>query len=429
MKAKLLLAVVVASFVPLAVYAHDCSGGADGGMDATGNQCNREIAATPTSSRNEPFFGGQHATSGHDFHRTRLAQQSADGLRKPPSTAAGGSLAPARLTVLYDAFGRDPALQKDWGYSALIEVAGRCILFDTGNNADVLAKNTQARGVDLSKVDFVVMSHRHGDHMGGMAHLLSVNPRVLIYAPKEGFGVYGFDLPSAFYRKDDALPPEQRYYDGKPPDVMRFGAAWPGANIRLVDKTTQIAPGVHLIALVSDKPGTLELRELSLAIDTPDGMIVVVGCSHPGIDNIVKAAAAINPRIHFVGGGFHLVVAKDPEIDSIVEVLRDTYKIAHVAPGHCTGEPTFAALKKAFGDRCLYAGLGTTIELRSTARTLGASDATALAALSATDLQSYRALHAVSGERGRRLFADLRASSAPDGAYLARVATSLAGCC
>ena len=347
----------------------------------------------------------------------------------PTSSAAAAATAPARLTVLYDAFGRDPALQKDWGYAALIEVAGRRILFDTGNNADVLANNTRARGVDLSKVDFVVMSHRHGDHMGGMAHLLSVNPRVLIYAPKEGFGVYGFDLPSAFYRKDETLPPEQRYYDGKPPDVMRFGAAWPGANIQLVDKTTQIAPGIHLIALVSDKPGTLELRELSLAIDTPDGMIVVVGCSHPGIDNIVKAAAAINPRIHFVGGGFHLVVAKDPEIDSTVAALRDTYKVAHVAPGHCTGEPTFAALKKAFGGRHLYAGLGTTIELGATPRALGASDATAPAALSTTELQSYRGLYAVSGERRRRLFADLRPSSTPEGAYLARAAMSLAGCC
>jgi 7,8-dihydropterin-6-yl-methyl-4-(beta-D-ribofuranosyl)aminobenzene 5'-phosphate synthase len=66
--------------------------------------------------------------------------------------------------------------------------------------------------------------------MGGLAYLLSVNPKVKIYAPKEGFGVYGGDLPSTFYRKDTALPPEQRYYDGTPPDLLRFGAAWPGAS-------------------------------------------------------------------------------------------------------------------------------------------------------------------------------------------------------
>jgi hypothetical protein len=67
-----------------------------------------------------------------------------------------------------------------------------------------------AKGVDLARLDFVVMSHRHGDHMGGMSYLLSVNPKVRIYAPKEGFGVYGADLPSTFYRKDESLPAEQR---------------------------------------------------------------------------------------------------------------------------------------------------------------------------------------------------------------------------
>ena len=75
-----------------------------------------------------------------------------------------------------------------------------------------------------------------------------------ICAPKEGFGVYGADLPSTFYRKDASLPPEQRYYDGAPPDIMRFGSAWQGANFQLVDRSTEIAPDMHLIALVSDTP-------------------------------------------------------------------------------------------------------------------------------------------------------------------------------
>ena len=279
----------------------------------------------------------------------------------PQPSAARADANTSQITVLYDAFGKPSAMQKDWGYAALIEYAGKRILFDTGNNGDILAQNAAAKGIDLSKLDFVVMSHRHGDHMGGLAYLLSVNPKVKIYAPKEGFGVYGSDLPSTFYRKDTSLPPEQRYYDGAPPDVMRFGAAWPAANFQLVDKNVEIAPGIHLIALVSDKPGTLELRELSLALNTPDGMVIVVGCSHPGIDKIVDAAAKINPRIHLVAGGFHLVVSKDDEIEKTVSGLLDTYKVAYVAPGHCTGEPTFAALRKAFGVRYLYAGLGTTL--------------------------------------------------------------------
>ena len=73
--------------------------------------------------------------------------------------------------MLYDAFGRDPALQKDWGYAAILETGGKRILFDTGNEAEVLAKNAEAKKIDLSRLDFVVMSHRHGDHMGGMSYL------------------------------------------------------------------------------------------------------------------------------------------------------------------------------------------------------------------------------------------------------------------
>jgi 7,8-dihydropterin-6-yl-methyl-4-(beta-D-ribofuranosyl)aminobenzene 5'-phosphate synthase len=252
-------------------------------------------------------------------------------------------------------------MQRDWGYAAFVEYGGKRILFDTGNNPEILEQNAKAKGVDLTKLDFVVLSHRHGDHMGGLAYVLKVNPTVKIYAPQEAFGVFGSSLPSSFYRKDTALPSEQRYYAGEPPEVMRFGSAWPGANFQLVTKNAEISPDIHLIALVSDKPGTLELRELSLAINTPDGMLIVVGCSHPGIDKIVETASTINPRIHLIVGGFHLVVAPDPDIEKIVATLHDTFKVENVAPGHCTGEPAFAALKKAFGDRYLYAGLGTTL--------------------------------------------------------------------
>jgi 7,8-dihydropterin-6-yl-methyl-4-(beta-D-ribofuranosyl)aminobenzene 5'-phosphate synthase len=171
---------------------------------------------------------------------------------------------------------------------------------------------------------------------------------------------------------------------------MKFGSAWPRANFELIEKTTEIAPGIHLIALVSDKPPTLELRELSLAIDTPDGIVLVVGCSHPGIDKIVEAAASINQRMHLVAGGFHLEVAKDEEIEKIVSSLHDKWGVEYVAPGHCTGEATFAALKRAFGEHYLYAGLGTTIAVGATPRLLGGSDQSAATTRDEDDLRSYR---------------------------------------
>jgi 7,8-dihydropterin-6-yl-methyl-4-(beta-D-ribofuranosyl)aminobenzene 5'-phosphate synthase len=267
------------------------------------------------------------------------------------------------ITILYDAFGRNSPMQKDWGYAAFIQYRGKRILFDTGNNPRILAENARVKGIDLTKLDYVVMSHRHGDHMGGLSYVLNVNPKVTIYAPKESFGVYGADLPGTFYRRDSSLPREKRYYNGDPPEIMRSGSAWPDANFQLLDKNIEIAPDIHVLTLVSEKPGTLELRELSLAINTPDGLIIVVGCSHPGIDRIVELATTINPHIHFIVGGLHLVAAPDPEIEKTVTTLHDRFKVDFIAPGHCTGEPAFTALQKAFGDHYMYAGLGTTLTM------------------------------------------------------------------
>jgi len=117
---------------------------------------------------------------------------------------------PPHITVLFDAFGQDAAMTKDWGYSALVQIGGKCILFDTGGNSDILARNAKAKGVDLSRLDFVVLSHRHSDHLGGLSYLLRVNPKIRIYAPKENFGVFGSDLPGTFYRRTESLPPRMR---------------------------------------------------------------------------------------------------------------------------------------------------------------------------------------------------------------------------
>jgi len=295
-----------------------------------------------------------------------------------------------QITIIYDAFGTDTAMKKDWGFSALVEISGKRILFDTGNDADIFAANIKAKNIDLTSIDFVVLSHRHSDHMAGLNHVLSVNPTVKIYAPKEGFGIYGSSLPSSFYRKDESLPPEMRYYDGKPPEVMKFGTAWQGANIEPIDKTTEIAPGITLIALVSDAPGTKELKELSLAVNTADGLVLVVGCAHSGIENILDAAKAINPRIRLITGGFHLVVASDEVIAKAVAAFKDTFKVENIAPGHCTGEPTFAALKRAYGDRYLYAGVGTSLPLGPSMSSVGRRGEGP--ALQEDDLATYRKL-------------------------------------
>src|SRR5262245_44142745 len=122
------------------------------------------------------------------------------------------------------------------------------LLFDTGNNAEILAHNVEAKGIDLRQLDFAVISHRHGDHTSGLNHLLKVNPAVKIYAPQENFGVFGAALPGTFYRRNDSLPSEMRYFDGRPPETLRFGTPWPEGNFTWVTKTTEAMPGFHLHA-------------------------------------------------------------------------------------------------------------------------------------------------------------------------------------
>jgi len=279
------------------------------------------------------------------------------------STAALAAQPVNRITILYDAFGKASSLKKDWGFSAFIEYNGKRIVFDTGNNTDTFGKNAKALGIDLKKLDFAVISHRHGDHTSGLSYLLSVNPSVKIYVPKEGFGVFGSALPGTFYRKDESLPGNMRYYDGQPPEKMTFGTPWPGGNFVWIDGLTEVAPGICLISTVSQTPGTLELRELSLAIKSPKGVILGVGCSHPGIEKILEASTAIEKHVHLIFGGLHLVTTPDPEITRLAAVLHDQWKVDRMAPGHCTGEPAFAAFHKAFGDQYIYAGLGSVIEL------------------------------------------------------------------
>ena len=245
------------------------------------------------------------------------------------ASAAFAQSSTAQITVLYDAFGKTSTMRKDWGFSALIEYGGKRILFDTGNNAEIFAHNVEAKGIDLKQLDFAVVSHRHGDHTSGLNHLLKINPGVKIYAPQENFGVFGATLPGTFYRRNESLPSDMRYFDGSPPQTLRFGSPWPEGNFTWITKTTEVAPGFHLILLNGTWGVDLEVKEISLAIDTPDGIVLNVGCSHPTIEKIVEAAkSTLNKPIHLVLGGTHLLPAKDDQISSIALSLRDNLECA-----------------------------------------------------------------------------------------------------
>ncbi len=139
--------------------------------------------------------------------------------------------------------------------------------------------------------------------------------------------MFGAALPGTFYKRDESLPPEMRYFDGKPPETLRFGSPWPQGNFTWLTETTEVAPGFHLILLKGSWGVDLDVMEISLAIDTPDGIVLVVGCSHPTIEKIVETArSVIDKPIHLVLGGTHLLPAKPDEITRIATALRDDWQ-------------------------------------------------------------------------------------------------------
>ncbi len=281
----------------------------------------------------------------------------------PPALAQD---APARVTVLYDAFGKPSALKRGWGYSALVEYGGKRVLFDTGGNLDDFTFNANALGVDLSQLDFVVLTHRHGDHTSGLHHVLKVNPSVRIYTPAEG--AY-FDTPtgpgliSVIKRRVETAPEDMHYFGGKYPERIAAGSPWPGAKFTQIRAPTEVIPGFWLFPTQSETPGTREMNEVSMAVRTPQGLVVMVGCSHPGIEKIMEAASRIDSRVYSVFGGFHLVEVQDSEVSSMVSRLQDKWKLERVAAGHCTGEFAFSEMNRIFGSKFDHAGVGSVIAL------------------------------------------------------------------
>lgn len=277
-----------------------------------------------------------------------------------------GAESPARITTVFDAFGKPSDLKRGWGYASFIEYGGKRILFDTGGRLADFVSNINALGIDLKELDFVVISHRHNDHTAGINHVLHVNPGVRIYTPAEPAG---FNAPISasnmkmIGRVVGSLPDEMRYFGGNPPEALRSDSAWPDATFTPIRDMTEVLPGFLLFSLQSDAPGSRELNEISLAIRTPKGLVLVVGCSHPGIERIVAAGSKVDPKIYSIFGGFHLSDTSDKEATEIVTALHDKWKIERIAAGHCTGGFAFAEMIRIFGQNFDMAGVGSVIPL------------------------------------------------------------------
>ena len=246
----------------------------------------------------------------------------------------------------------------EWGFAALVEVDGRRLLFDTGSRPETVLDNARELGIDLSGVTDLVISHHHWDHTGGLItlrdSLSKQNPAALSRA-HVGEGIF-LSRPS----------PE----DGKESNLMiARRAAYEAAGGRIVihGRPVEILPGVWLTGPVPrpypernyPRSGRVQTpqglvedsipEDLSLIIDTPQGLVVITGCGHAGIINTLEYARSSVRKApaYAVIGGLHLFRASDESLEWTATKLKE-FGLAHLLGAHCTGiEAVFRIRQRA----------------------------------------------------------------------------------
>jgi 7,8-dihydropterin-6-yl-methyl-4-(beta-D-ribofuranosyl)aminobenzene 5'-phosphate synthase len=229
------------------------------------------------------------------------------------------------ITYLYDNTTISDGTKPDWGFSCLIQGSGNNVLFDTGAKADILRANLAALHVDASRINAVVFSHEHADHTGGV-EALGERPGLATFFPAS----FGKATRDAFSRQGLRLMPNST--------------------------ATAVLPGFA----TTDETGT-QIREEALVAEVPDGLVVVVGCAHPGIIPMLKQIAGSRKRpIYMVLGGFHLLQTPADEVKRIVNEFK-AMNIAYAGPTHCTGDEAMKLFRAAYGARFINGGVGTIV--------------------------------------------------------------------
>jgi 7,8-dihydropterin-6-yl-methyl-4-(beta-D-ribofuranosyl)aminobenzene 5'-phosphate synthase len=231
------------------------------------------------------------------------------------------------ITVVYDNVAYEPRLATAWGFACLVETREKTILFDTGGDGAILLKNLGMLGVDPKSIDVVVLSHVHGDHTGGLESLLRTGARPTVYLPRS--------FPSDFKSRVRAQA-----------DVVEVGGA------------TKIAEGVYTTGEMGSG-----IIEQALVVQTSRGLVVVTGCAHPGISEMVVRAAEIGgDGVYLVLGGFHLGGASQARVEEIITEFR-RLGVEKVAPSHCTGDNATRLFREAYGQDFIASGAGQVIEI------------------------------------------------------------------
>ncbi len=235
-----------------------------------------------------------------------------------------------RILILYDNKSTGNAFRPGWGFSAWIEQDGKSLLFDVGADVLVFEHNVKALGVDPKATDALVLSHEHCDHIGAISAVLHRD--LDIYYPASF---------SSQFKKEIGDESKKPLWTPHP-----------------VTDPLAIVPGVCSTGELKGRSGIVEQ---GLIVDGQDGPVLVTGCAHPGIAEMVKVAADITDRCpQLVLGGFHLLRKKAAEVQAIAAELKQL-GVKRIGPCHCTGERAVAILGKAFGSALIKIDVGTEI--------------------------------------------------------------------
>jgi 7,8-dihydropterin-6-yl-methyl-4-(beta-D-ribofuranosyl)aminobenzene 5'-phosphate synthase len=230
------------------------------------------------------------------------------------------------ISIIYDNNQYDKLCKAGWGFSSLISLGDRNVLFDTGAEGRILLHNMEKMKIDPQTIDGIFLSHQHWDHTGGLADLLKTNEKA------------GLILLKSFSK--DFI------------DELELS----GRKITQIDNPTDIFQDVY-----STGPLGEIIDEHSLVARTEKGLVVIAGCAHPGVTKIAEKAQEIfDQKIFLLLGGFHLLEKKDGEIKSIINQLRDL-EVQKVAPCHCTGYAGIDMLKKEYKKDFVEIGAGRLI--------------------------------------------------------------------